>query len=60
MLITIDYSLSQSSQYLGFSDVKYISKYSKKLNWQAPRQYKKEKRLKKATKQVKYSTHFII
>jgi AraC-like DNA-binding protein len=43
MLITTDYSLSQISQQLGFSDVKYMSKSFKKITGQTPLEYKRDK-----------------
>ena len=43
MLVTTNYSLSQISQQLGFSDVKYMSKSFKKIMGKAPLQYKRDK-----------------
>ena len=43
MLVTTNYSLSQISQQLGFSDVKYMSKTFKKMKGKTPMEYKKDK-----------------
>ena len=43
MLVTTNCSLSQISQQLGFSDVKYMSKSFKKITGKTPLQYKRDK-----------------
>ena len=43
MLLTTDYSLTQISQQLGFSDVKYMSKSFKKIKGKTPMEYKRDK-----------------
>ncbi len=48
MLVTTDYSLSQISQQLGFSDVKYMSKIFKKINGKTPTEYKRDELAKRA------------
>ncbi len=43
MLATTNYSLSQIAQYLGFSDVKYMSKSFKKIKGKTPKEYRQDK-----------------